>query len=193
MQLAEGAARWASTLREHGVRPDDRVIVLAGSGLDWLEVILGVMKIGAVTVPCTPTMSTAALEVRVSSTEAALIVAEHSCRSTIEQMSFSPEVHYLDEGSSPTRVGRVGRLADARHVFARPSLHSLDPRHSRHLQRRGAHAWFRVRDASRCGALARRRSRRRGLVHGADRLAARRLERARRALVARCRGRAPSR
>ena len=38
MQIAEGAARWASALREHGVRPDDRVIVLAGSGLDWLEV-----------------------------------------------------------------------------------------------------------------------------------------------------------
>jgi acyl-coenzyme A synthetase/AMP-(fatty) acid ligase len=100
MQIAEGAARWASTLREHGVRPDDRVIVLASSGLDWLEVILGVMKVGAVTVPCSPTVSIAALEVRVSSTEAALIVAEPSCMSTIEQMSFSPEVHYLDDGSS---------------------------------------------------------------------------------------------
>ena len=54
MQIAEGAARWASTLREHGVRPDDRVIVLAGSGLDWLEVILGVMKVGAVDGPLHP-------------------------------------------------------------------------------------------------------------------------------------------
>ena len=98
MQLAEGAAHWAATLRGHGVRPDDRVIVLAGSGLDWLEVILGVMKIGAVTVPCAPTMTASALEVRVSSTEAALVVAERSCKSTIEQMSFRPEVRYLDEG-----------------------------------------------------------------------------------------------
>jgi acetyl-CoA synthetase/medium-chain acyl-CoA synthetase len=98
VQIAEGAARWASILREHGVGPDDRVIVLAGSGLDWLEVILGVMKVGAVTVPCAPTMSASALEVRASATEAALIVAEHSCQATIAHMSFTPDVHYLDGG-----------------------------------------------------------------------------------------------
>ena len=98
MQIAEGAARWASVLRERGVQPDDKVIVLAGSGLDWLEVILGVMKIGAVTVPCSPTLTAAALEVRVSSAEAALVVAEHSCQAAIEQMSFTPDVHYIDDG-----------------------------------------------------------------------------------------------
>ncbi|MDH4340698.1 MAG: AMP-binding protein [Thermoleophilia bacterium] len=98
MQISEGAARWASILRERGVQPEDRVMVLAGGGLEWLEIILGVIKIGAVTVPCSPTLSAGALEVRVSSTEAALIVAEHSCQSTIVQMSFAPEVHYLDEG-----------------------------------------------------------------------------------------------
>ena len=98
MQIADGAARWASVLREHGVQPDDRVIVLAGSGLDWLEVILGVMKVGAVTVPSSPRLSAAALEVRVSSTEAALVVAEHSCQAAIEQMSFTPAVHYIDDG-----------------------------------------------------------------------------------------------
>lgn len=98
MQIADGAARWASVLREHGVQPDDKVIVLAGSSLDWLEVILGVMKVGAVTVPGSPGLTAAGLEVRVSSTEAALVVAEHSCRAAIEQMSFSPDVHYIDDG-----------------------------------------------------------------------------------------------
>jgi acyl-coenzyme A synthetase/AMP-(fatty) acid ligase len=98
VQIAEGAARWAATLREHGVQPDDKVIVLAGSSLNWLEVLLGAMKVGAVTVTGSPTMSTSALEARVSSTNAALIVAEQSCQTAIAHMSFSPEVHYLDDG-----------------------------------------------------------------------------------------------
>jgi acyl-coenzyme A synthetase/AMP-(fatty) acid ligase len=98
MQISEGAARWAAILRERGVHPEDRVIVLAGSGLDWLEVILGAVKVGAVTVPCSPTLEAAALEARVASTEAALIVADQSCESEITQMSFTPDVHYFDEG-----------------------------------------------------------------------------------------------
>jgi len=97
MQISEGASRWATLLRERGIQPEDRVIVLAGSGLDWLEVILGVIKIGAVTVPCSPSVPAAALEARVSSTEAALVVAEESCQSAIVGMSFAPDVHYLNE------------------------------------------------------------------------------------------------
>ena len=97
-QIAEGAARWASTLRERGVQPGDRVLVLASSGVDWLEVVLGTIKVGAVTVPCSPALAAAALEVRVSVSEASLVVADHSCEGVIEQMSFSPDVHYFDEG-----------------------------------------------------------------------------------------------
>ncbi|MGH3065167.1 MAG: AMP-binding protein [Gaiellaceae bacterium] len=97
-QISDGATRWASILREDGVHPDDRVAVLAGSGLEWLEVILGVIKIGGVTVPCSPALSAAALEARISSTGAVLVIAEESCQPEISQMSFSPEVHYLNEG-----------------------------------------------------------------------------------------------
>jgi acetyl-CoA synthetase/medium-chain acyl-CoA synthetase len=97
-QISEGASRWAAILREHGVRPDDRVVVLAGNGLDWLEVILGVIKVGGVSVPCSPTLTAAALEVRVSATEPALVVADHAAQPAIDQMTFKPEVHYFDDG-----------------------------------------------------------------------------------------------
>ncbi len=97
-QIAEGAARWAVILRERGVQPEDRVLVVASSGVDWLEVVLGTIKVGAVTVPCPPTLQATALEVRVSVSEASLIVADHSCESVVEQMSFTPDVHYFDEG-----------------------------------------------------------------------------------------------
>jgi acyl-coenzyme A synthetase/AMP-(fatty) acid ligase len=97
MQISEGATRWASLLREQGVRPEDRVVVLAEIGLDWLEVVLGVIKIGAITVPCAPTVKAAALEVRISATEPALLVAERSVQPAIEQMTFTADVHYLDD------------------------------------------------------------------------------------------------
>jgi acyl-coenzyme A synthetase/AMP-(fatty) acid ligase len=99
MQISEGASRWAVILREYGVRPEDRVVVLAESGLDWLEVVLGVIKVGAITVPCAPTLKAAALEVRISATEPALLVAERSVQPAIEQMTFTTDVHYLDDGS----------------------------------------------------------------------------------------------
>ncbi|HSF62524.1 MAG TPA: AMP-binding protein [Gaiellaceae bacterium] len=98
MQISEGVTRWASILREHGVRHEDRVVVLADSGLEWLEVVLAVMKVGAITVPCAPTLTAAALEVRISATEPALLVAERSVQPAIEQMTFTADVHYLDDG-----------------------------------------------------------------------------------------------
>ena len=38
-QLAQGAAHWATLLREAGVRPGDRVLVLAGVSPDWVELM----------------------------------------------------------------------------------------------------------------------------------------------------------
>jgi medium-chain acyl-CoA synthetase len=106
MQISEGAARWATLLREHGVEPEDRVVLLAGSGVDWVEIALGIIKVGAVTVPCPTSISEAALEVRLSTTEAVLVVAEPSTKPVIDAMSFTPEVHYFDEG-------RMRRSSDA--------------------------------------------------------------------------------
>jgi acetyl-CoA synthetase/medium-chain acyl-CoA synthetase len=102
LQVAEAAAWWAAVLAEHGVQSKDRVLVLAESSLHWLELALGLMKIGAVIVPCRPSLSAAALEARVSSTDASLVVAEHGCRPAIEQMSFAPGVHYIDEAVRPS-------------------------------------------------------------------------------------------
>jgi non-ribosomal peptide synthetase component E (peptide arylation enzyme) len=61
LEISAGAALWATTLRESGVTPGDRVIVVAGSTVDWLEIVLGVMKTGAVVVPCMPSISASML------------------------------------------------------------------------------------------------------------------------------------
>ena len=97
-EIAEGAGLWATTLREQGVNPGDRVVVISGMTVDWLEIVLGAVKAGAVVVPCLANVSTAMLELQVSSTDAALVVAERSLEETIERMGFTPDVHLFDEG-----------------------------------------------------------------------------------------------
>lgn len=74
-QLAHGAARWAACLRERGVGPGDRVLVLVGASPDWVEIMLAGIKVGAVTVPCAPDLPAAALDIRIAASGAKLVVA----------------------------------------------------------------------------------------------------------------------
>jgi len=97
-QFAEGGARWAALLRERGVRPEDRVIVQVSMTPDWLEIMLGCLKIGAVAVPCSPELPAEALEVRATIASASLIVAARASEAEIGRTAISAEVHYLDEG-----------------------------------------------------------------------------------------------
>ncbi len=99
MEISEGATLWAAALRERKVGSGDRVIVMAGSTVDWLEAVLGTWKMGGVVVPCAPTTTPSQLERLVSSTDAVLVVAERSLEQTIESMGFSPDVHLFDEGT----------------------------------------------------------------------------------------------
>ena len=98
MELCDGAAVWATALREASVSPGDRVIAVSGATVDWLEIVLGTLKMGAVVVPCLPDVSPSALERLVSATDAALVVAEHSFEPTVERMGFGPDVHYYEAG-----------------------------------------------------------------------------------------------
>jgi acyl-coenzyme A synthetase/AMP-(fatty) acid ligase len=97
-EISGGATVWATTLREQGVNPGDRVIVVSGSTVDWLEIMLATLKVGAVVVPCQPNVSASMLERVVSSTDAALVVGDQSLEPTIERMGFTPDVHLFEEG-----------------------------------------------------------------------------------------------
>ena len=98
LEISEGANLWASNLQERGIGQGDRVLVVSGSTVDWLEVVLGALKAGAVVVPCAPTVTASMLERQVSLTDAALVVAVDSLAQTIERMGFSPDVHLFEEG-----------------------------------------------------------------------------------------------
>ncbi len=98
LQVSERSARWSWLLRERGVRPGDPVLVLAGTNVDWLEVVLACLKVGAVVVPGSPHVTAETLDVRVERTGAELIVAEPSVEPEIARMVERPQVLYVDEG-----------------------------------------------------------------------------------------------
>ena len=95
-RLAEGAGSWAARLREHGVRPGDRVAVVVGKTPTWIEVMLAGMKIGAVTVPCSPSLSYDALDVRVTSSGSKIVVADRVPAAESLESSARATVVYVD-------------------------------------------------------------------------------------------------
>ncbi|MGH3133149.1 MAG: acyl-CoA synthetase, partial [Gaiellaceae bacterium] len=97
-QLAERSARWSWLFRERGVRPGDPVLVLAGTNVDWLEIVLACIRVGAVVVPARPTLSAEILDDRLAATDAELVVAERIAEAEIAQTADSPQVLYIDEG-----------------------------------------------------------------------------------------------
>jgi acyl-coenzyme A synthetase/AMP-(fatty) acid ligase len=97
LQLAHGAARWASWLREQGVGPGDRLLVLVPPGPDWLEVMLAGIKVGAVTVPAPESLPAAAVGIRVAALEPKLLVASAAVDLEHAVATGGPRVVSVDE------------------------------------------------------------------------------------------------
>src|SRR5438046_10522818 len=51
-EVAHHSAQWSELLRENGLEPGDRVIVLAGRDREWRATLLGILQAGGVAVPC---------------------------------------------------------------------------------------------------------------------------------------------
>ena len=72
--LAERSDRIASALRERGIEPGDRVLLLLPRIPEWFEVLLGAMKLGAIVVPCTIMLTASDLEYRLQVSGAKCII-----------------------------------------------------------------------------------------------------------------------
>jgi acetyl-CoA synthetase/medium-chain acyl-CoA synthetase len=98
VELADGATRWAHVLRERGVQPGDRVVLLLDTNADWLQLVLACFKLGAVASPCSPQLSVEALDVRIAASGPALVVASRACEHELARLPYAPEVHFLGDG-----------------------------------------------------------------------------------------------
>ena len=71
--VSEASNRFANAAREMGVRRGDRVLVIAGKRPEWHTILVGLLKLGAVAIPCAEQLRTKDLRYR----------AEHSGASTV--------------------------------------------------------------------------------------------------------------
>src|SRR3954447_12809453 len=73
--VARRTAEWAELVREHGVQPGDRVIVLAGRDREWRFALLGVIQAGGVAVACPAATPARELRAIASDANAVLFVS----------------------------------------------------------------------------------------------------------------------
>ena len=80
------AARWAQLLRTNGCGQGDRVLVMLGKVPAWLGVMLGAVKAGLVTVPCSEMLRARDLAFRARDSRARLIVADRASEGEVDAM-----------------------------------------------------------------------------------------------------------
>jgi len=125
-QLAQGAAHWATLLREAGVRPGDRVLVLAGVSPDWVELMLGAIKVGAVTVPSTERLTASAIDIRLAASGAKVVVA--SSRAEVELARCTGPVTVLSVETARLEARRLPNQAPTHDTGARDAAFVVSTR-----------------------------------------------------------------
>ncbi|ADB48847.1 long-chain-fatty-acid--CoA ligase [Conexibacter woesei] len=117
-ELWDGALARAAVLRELGVRPGDRVALLAPNGIDFVTAYFGIVAAGAVVVPVAPMLVADEIEHLVRDSGARLALAEHGCAAQLAPAVAAagvPAVVLRDGGDDDltTRAGDVNPLPAA--------------------------------------------------------------------------------
>jgi acyl-coenzyme A synthetase/AMP-(fatty) acid ligase len=113
--ITRETARWAQLLREKGLQPGDRVVIVAGREWGWRCALLGAIHAGGVAVPCPPSLP--AREIRT--------VADHADASLLVSLRPPPELDEL-EGRSALTADDLEAIDPAR-ALERPP-HRTEPR-----------------------------------------------------------------
>jgi acyl-coenzyme A synthetase/AMP-(fatty) acid ligase len=80
------AARWTNRLARAGVGQGDRVLVLVGKTLEWHPIMLALLKLGAVSIPCSEMLRRKDLEFRVEHSGARLVVADRPAEAEVADL-----------------------------------------------------------------------------------------------------------
>ena len=118
-ELDERTDRLAAGLAARGVVQGDRVAVLMGNRIEWVELTVALLKLGALTVP---------LNTRFSAHEVAYVVANADCRLAVTEQAMAAGMAVVGERMAELPV----HLAEHLDELHDPS----DPPPSRHCRPR---------------------------------------------------------
>jgi acyl-coenzyme A synthetase/AMP-(fatty) acid ligase len=94
-QFAERSSRAANAFAELGIKKGDRVMVMLHRIPEWWESVLGLMKLGAIPIPCTTLLTPKDLQFRAEVAEAQGIITDGDGAAKFDAVrSQSPSIKY---------------------------------------------------------------------------------------------------
>jgi len=82
----EGSSRAANAFERRGIQKGDRVLIMLPPMPEWWEAVLGLMKLGAVSVPCTTQLTPKEIQFRAEACEAAALVTDQAGAEKLAQV-----------------------------------------------------------------------------------------------------------
>ncbi|MCI0487945.1 MAG: AMP-binding protein [Blastocatellia bacterium] len=117
VEMYSSACRMASVLREHGVKPEDRVVVMMLNSPDVLSAFVATWKIGAAIIPVTPMWNAREVRYVLEDSGAQIVVTSPELASRLKEASEGVE------GFREVLV--MGETEDAINVL--PEIESAEP------------------------------------------------------------------
>jgi acyl-coenzyme A synthetase/AMP-(fatty) acid ligase len=94
-QFAEHSSRAANAFAALGIQKGDRVLVMLPRIPEWWESVLGLMKIGAIPIPCTTLLTPKDIQFRANVAEAAAFITDDEGSHKFDQVRGEcPSVHF---------------------------------------------------------------------------------------------------
>jgi len=107
--FAERSNRAANALSKLGIKKGDRVLVMLPRVPEWWESVLGLMKIGAIPVPCTTLLTPKDIQFRAEAAEAIAIITDNEGAAKFEEVrSQCPTVKIAIVVEPNADMGREG-------------------------------------------------------------------------------------
>jgi acyl-coenzyme A synthetase/AMP-(fatty) acid ligase len=107
--FAEYSGRAANAFSKLGIKKDDRVLVMLPRVPEWWESVLGLMKIGAIPVPCTTLLTPKDIQFRAEAAEASAIITDNEGAAKFDQVrSECPTVNVAIVVEPNADMGREG-------------------------------------------------------------------------------------
>jgi acetyl-CoA synthetase/medium-chain acyl-CoA synthetase len=136
VHFAEQSSRAANALAELGIQKGDRVLVMLPRIPEWWESVLGLIKLGAIAIPCTTLLTAKDIQFRAEIAEASAIITDNEGAQKFDEVRAQcPDVRFAvlaDEGgaSSEQKGGWTSYdqiTSRAASEFSGPKTRSSDP------------------------------------------------------------------
>src|SRR5215467_1695415 len=94
-QFAERSSRAANAFAKLGIKKGDRMLVMLPRIPEWWESVLGLMKLGAIPIPCTTLLTTKDIEFRAGIAEAVTLITGNEGAAKFDEVRAAcSSIHY---------------------------------------------------------------------------------------------------